>query len=235
MKNLKIIFAGLILGFIISCGTTKSENQDNMETETLWMNSTKVDCMGVGPMTCYQIQRGDYILFGAWEYFYDKIEGFEYEPGYIYRLKVAVENLDPSTVPADASTKRYKLIEILKKEVDKRLLINDVWALTQIKGKDITVSDEKERPQLEINVAERRIAGKAVCNRTMGMIEDLTTTRIKFGPIGVTRKMCLNNMELENQYTKIIAETEEYTLEGGGQLVLKDVGGKEILRFKKVD
>ncbi len=240
MKKLKVFFAWLTLGILVSCGSTKNGIQENMETETFWINSTKVDCVGVGPMTCLQIQKSDVILYKAWQNFYTKIEGFEYEPGYIYKVKVAVENLDPKTVPVDASTKRYKLIEVLEKKADPRLLINDIWVLTQIEGKDITISDERERPRLEIQVAKHRIAGKGVCNQMMGEIEDLTTKTIKFGAIGMTRKMCINNMPLEDQYAKLMGEVAEYTVEEGN-LVLRRIGanensaGTEILRFKKVD
>ncbi len=240
MKNLKVFFAWLTLGILVSCGSTKSGIQENMETETFWINSAKVDCVGVSPMTCLQIQKSNVIVYKAWQNFYTKIEGFEYEPGYIYRVKVAVESLNPKTVPADASAKRYELIEVLEKEADPRLLINDIWVLTQIEGKNIAISDERERPRLEIQVTKRRITGKGVCNQMMGDIEDLTTKKIKFGAIGMTRKMCLNNISLEDQYGKLMGEVAEYTIEEG-TLVLRRIGvneglpGTEILRFKKID
>ncbi|APD07445.1 hypothetical protein UJ101_01938 [Flavobacteriaceae bacterium UJ101] len=234
MKILNVFFALVTVGILASCSSTQKVTQKDMKTETFWINSAKVDCVGVGPMSCMQVQKGDYILFGNWQNFYDQIEGFDYEPGYIYKLKVEVEDLDPRMVPADASSKRYKLVEVLRKEADQKAQVNDIWVLAQIEGKDITISDEKERPRLEINLAQRKIMGKGVCNRMFGELKNLTAEKIEFGAIGTTRMMCINNMELEDQYTKTIGNTAQYAIEEG-QLILKDDTGKEILRFKKVD
>ncbi len=234
MKIFNVFFALVTISILTSCSSTQKVTQENMKTEIFWINSAKVDCVGVGPMSCMQIQKGDYILFGNWQNFYSQIEGFEYQPGYIYKLKVAVEDLDPRTVPADASSKRYKLVEILRKEADQKAQVNDSWMLTNIEGKRISISNERERPQLEINIKERKIMGKGVCNRLFGALKNLTAKKIEFGAIGVTRKMCMNNMQLEDQYTKTLGNTAQYAIEAG-QLILKDATGKEILRFKKTD
>ncbi len=234
MKIFNVFFALVTISILTNCSSTQKVTQENMKTEIFWINSTKVDCIGVGPMSCMQIQKGDYILFGNWQSFYSQIEGFDYEPGYIYKLKVVVEDLDPRTVPADASSKRYKLVEILRKEVDQKAQVNATWMLTNIEGKSISISNERERPQLEINVAQRKIIGKGVCNRLFGELKNLTAEKIEFGAIGVTKKMCLDKMQLEDQYTKTLENTAQYVIEKG-RLILKDATGKEILRFKKMD
>ena len=48
-----------------------------------------------------------------WRLFYDDIDGFTYEPGYDYRLKVQVSEL--TDVPADASSLNYRLIDTISK------------------------------------------------------------------------------------------------------------------------
>ena len=48
-----------------------------------------------------------------WQLFYDQIEGFEWEPGYTYELIVAVDEIE--NPPADASSLRYVLIEVVNK------------------------------------------------------------------------------------------------------------------------
>jgi len=50
---------------------------------------------------------------GEWQNFYDQIEGFEWEPGYTYELRVAVHQVE--NPPADASSLRYELIEVVDK------------------------------------------------------------------------------------------------------------------------
>ncbi|GAE83622.1 lipoprotein [Bacteroides reticulotermitis JCM 10512] len=49
-----------------------------------------------------------------WEYFYSNIEGFQYEPGYEFVLKVKEEKLE--NVPADASSIKYVLVKQISKE-----------------------------------------------------------------------------------------------------------------------
>ena len=67
-----------------------------------------------------------------------------------------------------------------------------------------------------------------------GELENLTSEKIKFGKMGMTRMMCINNMQLEGQYTKAMNNVDLYLIENR-QLILKDTTGSEILRFKKVD
>ncbi|MFV0237024.1 MAG: DUF4377 domain-containing protein [Flavobacteriales bacterium] len=234
MKIFNVFFVLVTISILASCNSTQKGVQETMKTEIFWVNSAKVDCVGVGPMSCMQIQKSDYMTFGGWKNFYSQIEGFKYQPGYLYKLKVSVEDLDPKTLPADVSSKRYKLVEVLRKEADPKAQAHDIWLLTEIEGKAISISEEKERPRLEINSVERKIMGKGVCNRVVGELKNLTAEKIEFGGIGVTRKMCIKNMQLEDQYTKVLGKTARYSIEKG-QLILKNDAGKEILRFKKVD
>jgi len=52
------------------------------------VNSYKVDCTGVRPMQCLLIQEGENMVEGEWQNFYAQIDGFDYEPGFIYKLRV---------------------------------------------------------------------------------------------------------------------------------------------------
>ncbi|WP_392588886.1 DUF4377 domain-containing protein [Serratia ureilytica] len=93
-------------------GTSMNQpvNAKEGQTEVLLVNSALVDCVGVGPMKCMQVRRS---AQQPWELFYTGIEGFTFEPGYQYRLKVRVTPVE--NVPADASSLRYRLIEQLEK------------------------------------------------------------------------------------------------------------------------
>lgn len=71
---------------------------------------------------CLLVQKNKNRIEGEWKYLYSKINGFELEEGYIYKLKVKEEKLE--NVPADASSIKYTLIEMLEKNVDKKLLLN---------------------------------------------------------------------------------------------------------------
>ena len=79
-------------------------------TEELFVASSRVRCMGVGPRDCMQVRNTPQ---QEWRLFYDDIDGFTYEPGYDYRLKVQVSEL--TDVPADASSLNYRLIDTIAK------------------------------------------------------------------------------------------------------------------------
>ena len=56
-----------------------------------------------------------------WEFFYDGIRGFDFEPGFIYRLKVSLHERDEGI--QDVGRYEYRLVEVLSKEeasVDER-------------------------------------------------------------------------------------------------------------------
>ena len=65
MKSL-LLFLQFIVFVVVSCKSEeKSEVEDTPLTETWWINIAKVDCQGVGPMSCFQIQKGEQIKNGA--------------------------------------------------------------------------------------------------------------------------------------------------------------------------
>ena len=72
----------------------------NTKKETFWINSYKTECVGVAPMSCLLIKRTE---DGSWENFYEKISGFEYVPGYMYKIEVEVEETEKENTPADKS------------------------------------------------------------------------------------------------------------------------------------
>lgn len=81
-------------------------------TETWMVGPERKPCSGVAPMECLQIKKNPSDT--AWQYFYDAIEGFNYEPGYTYTLEIQTEKMD--NPPADASSVKYKLIKIIAKK-----------------------------------------------------------------------------------------------------------------------
>lgn len=79
--------------------------------KTLIIGAQTVDCStGAGRMKCMQVKEN---ASENWTNFYSKIEGFTYEPGYEYVLKVKTEKI--ANPPADASSIKYTLIEQVSK------------------------------------------------------------------------------------------------------------------------
>jgi len=64
-------------------------------------------------MNCLLVQKGNQIGTEQWDYFYDSIEGFEYEEGFQYDLDVLINAIE--NPPADASSIRYQLIRLIRK------------------------------------------------------------------------------------------------------------------------
>lgn len=53
-------------------------------------------------------------LTNDWWYFYDGIDGFNFEQSYVYKLKVKTRNIP--NPPADGSSIEYSLVEVLSKD-----------------------------------------------------------------------------------------------------------------------
>lgn len=231
MKTITLLFLSLFIAN--SCNNTQKKDAT---TSTFFVNSAKVPCEGVAPMNCLQIQKGDTLEGANWEFFYNTIEGFTYEPGYIYKVKVKETALDPATVPADASTVKYTLVEILEKKEDATLQLHDIWALETVHGTAVNKENFpklSKQPVLELLITERRIAGNDGCNTIFGSIEDLDAEKIRFGKMGSTRMACLD-MEIPSSFTAALLKTTSYKKEGL-QLAFYNEENVKILNFKKVD
>lgn len=89
------------------------------ETKRVFIANTLVDCIGVGPQKCllYKENPSD-----EWTYFYDTIEGFEYEEGYNYEIEVTVTKIE--NPPADGSSLHYTLVKIISKEKNQSIAQN---------------------------------------------------------------------------------------------------------------
>ena len=112
--TLKIIKRGGIglVALLLAVASCKSSNSDTEASVTYWINSARVPCVGVGPMECLEVRQSE---SADWQLFYSDIEGFDYEPGYLYRIKVREEKRDPENIPADASSIRYILVSVEEK------------------------------------------------------------------------------------------------------------------------
>lgn len=232
MKNYLLLFPLLAL---IGCPAS-TEKAAETKQEIFWVNSLKVPCTGVAPMHCLQIQRGNNLQEGKWEVFYSDIEGFDYQTGDIYKLLVKIEELKPEEVPADGSSLRYTLVEILEKKPDPGLRLHDIWAVERIQGIPFKMKQENsknERPVLEIHLADKKILGNDGCNQFFGEIAKLTDTAIQFDKIGGTEMAC-PDMTTPQQFTAGLSQTASYKI-GGLKLYFFNKKGEEVLSFQKVD
>ena len=198
----------------------------------LWINSFTVQCEGVAPMNCLQVQESDSPEPGKWRNFYSSIEGFTFEAGYQYKLRIRKEMLED--VPADASSIRYVLVEVLEKTRDSKININDIWAVTHIRGEALDVHPQRQKdPVIEISLSAMRVMGNDGCNNFTGKIEEFDDGVIHFGPIATTRMMC-PDMTVPDRFNSAMQLVRSYRLEPG-RLVLLDSDGVELIACRKID
>ncbi|GAB5475671.1 MAG: hypothetical protein Mars2KO_37700 [Maribacter sp.] len=115
---------------------------------------------------------------------------------------------------------------------ENKILINEVWALTEMLGTPI--SDEMEkRPQLEFNSKASSFSGNNGCNQIMGNLKELTNTDVQFGMINETRMAC-KEMKLSSTFLSQLRETRHYKI-ADLNLTLTDSNGKVLLLFKKME
>ncbi|HEV7350580.1 DUF4377 domain-containing protein [Telluribacter sp.] len=108
MKRPLYLLVALLLCF--SC-----EKHDIEREIILKVRDSKAACVGAhGPMECLQIQEGELVGTQQWHFFYEQIEGFTYQEGYIYTMRVRKETL--RSPPADGSSIKYSLLELVSKE-----------------------------------------------------------------------------------------------------------------------
>ncbi|SIQ22161.1 protein of unknown function [Chryseobacterium indoltheticum] len=85
-------------------------NSTSDNEKTFIVGPETADCTGVAPMKCLQVKEKE---SDTWQNFYTNIEGFTYEPGYEYVLKVRTEKIE--NPPMDASSIKYTLIKQVSK------------------------------------------------------------------------------------------------------------------------
>ena len=101
-------FVWLALLALVACsGTSPTQSTKAMKWK---VDHYKVPCVGEGIFLCYLLTREG----GEREYFYDEIEGFDYEWGYTYEIEV--EQSPVKQPMADASSFSYRLKQQLSKE-----------------------------------------------------------------------------------------------------------------------
>lgn len=210
-----------------------TDSKENAIVETWWINSAKFDCTGVAPMSCLQIQKGEIIDSEKWEFFYSTIEGFEYQPGHIYQIKLSIEDR-PAPVPADASSKTFKLIEVISKEVDKSLRITNIWKVVEVgEIKNPVNFKSKEALIFEFNASAKTYFGDTGCNSIRGSIKENDGEKLLLGP-GASTMMACPDMSVEQAIGKALIDCRKYMIEDN-HLLLFNEEGKLLIKFMAVD
>lgn len=86
---------------------------ENFEEKTLYIDHYINSVFGFHEGLSYRVKENEE---DNWESLYEGIEGFEYELGYVYIIRVKIFQVE--NPPADGSSLRYEFVELLSKEVN---------------------------------------------------------------------------------------------------------------------
>lgn len=221
-----------LLSVLLMAQSCEKQENEESTTEIWWVNSAKVDCVGVGPMSCMQIQKGESLKDGEWTLFYDQISGFDYEPGYIYQLEVQVTKKE-EPIPADASALSYRLVKELGKTFDPRLALTNIWKLLHVGAIKDPKSAKGESLTFELNGSQGSYFGHTDCNSIRGGFVVEKKNEITFGP-GASTMMACPQMEVEIEVKKVLERVRTFEIENN-VLYLRDEKGDALMSLRAVD
>lgn len=185
----------LILLLALAC-----TSNDELQSKILIIGDHLVDCTGVGPQKCMLVKESQE---EEWSYFYDKIKGFEYEPGFTYELIVSETEIENPA--ADASSIQYVLKEVISKTpTQEGADLMKEWTVLKLKGLDQLSS----APTLVFQEEDQKLSGFAGCNNYFSTYQ-LKGQEITFDHSGATRKLC-PDMSVEDVFFKLLPEVARY-------------------------
>ncbi len=193
---------------------------------TLLVKENTVPCEGVAPMDCLQVKEG---TAKTWSNFYTTIKGFNYKPGYQYKLTVIKKKLT-GPLPADASAYSYQLKKIVYKRKVKvpasiTSYLNKKMILTQLNGKAIN----NGRVYLTIDNARHTIFGKSGCNR-FNTGYQLNGNTITINQAAGTLMACDEaSMKLEQEFTTVLDKKTFEIHAAGNSVHFKDPVTKAVM------
>lgn len=241
MKNIKFPLILTILIIACNCSSNNAVVQssksaldsiDSTKTATLWVRGFKNKCYGIAKMECLNVHHGFNLNNPQWEYFYTQIEGFKFEAGYLQKIAVKIDYLDPTQVPADVTSVKYTLVKVLEKRAE---ILEGHWLLEKINNQTIAQNELDRIPEISLMIARREMAGYDGCNFIRGKIEDLTYSTIKFSNVASTKMACLNmvDQKIEQVFRAMLNRVIQYRIEGDKLIFLDQEAGRKIVYKRK--
>ncbi len=222
MKQTKVLL--LIASAIMLLQSCSQKNS------VFWVSGVKTECTnGIAKTECLNIYKGEDSNNPVWENFHSHIKGFKFEEGYMQKIKVKEIKLKEKDIPADASSVKYELVEVLEKQKDTRAELNGTWTLTQINN--TTIKTGTPIPSITIDLTKRKLSANGGCNSFAGEIESITKSEITLGIIIGTKRACLNK-NIENDFRKALDNIKAYQVQDE-TLTFFNESGNKILTFTK--
>ncbi len=195
---------------------------------TFYVAPLQADCEVVGPQKCFLVRRSPN---ENWIMLYSPINGFDYEPGFSYRIKVQRKRVKHP--PADGSKYEYVLLEELeKKDVTSDIVPTDLtgrdWKLEYMRCDNVAYLVEDAVPFIRFE-EDGKVNGFAGCNNFFGSYT-LEGRTLRIGEVGTNRKMCAETMDLEKAFLKMLS-MELRALFDNGKLILSSNDGNRMILY----
>ncbi|WP_173973373.1 META domain-containing protein [Flavobacterium bizetiae] len=219
MKRLKCMYV-----FVVVLLSTFTYGQESLK---MFVKENKVPCQGVGPMECLQVK---YDKDKEWQFFYDHIEGFNFEKGNRYEIMVT-RTKRPAPIPADASAYQYKLKSVISKTPvnAEKGIYNTKMILTQLNGKKIN----NGKAFITINDETGTISGKNGCNNFNVKYTKLSAkNQIKTdSPMGTLMACDSESMKLEQDFSAAITKKKFKIVKKNNTVQFKNAKNKVVMEF----
>lgn len=217
MKNSVFVFVFALL-VTFSCAKEK----------TLFVADHYADCVGSAPQKCLMVKENE---GEDWQMFYDQIEGFNYEEGYFYELKVKVTPV--KNPPADSSSLYYTLIKVVSKTKVEVIPTQAEIGNNGLEGNweviEITGFENKTGVNPTFSINENKINGKNGCNNFGGDIKIGEEGKLSISDLYQTKMFCMDEAALEMHFMEALRNTAGYKIENGN-LFMIDATQKTVFK-----
>jgi heat shock protein HslJ len=167
-----------------------------------------------------------------YELFYDQIEGFNFEPGFEYELRVLREPVaDP---PADGSAFRYSLVEEVNRSPTATIGLEDaIWQADSYVDDSGAMTDvlPEAIPNIEFNAGQA--TGSTGCNQFQSSYQQ-DGNSLQIEPGAVTQRACAEPvMNQERAFLDALANTAGYTI-SGNTLEFQNADSAPLIIFNRL-
>ena len=208
-----ILFLALLTG---TCGAKG--------TKTFYVADRKVAC--AGNYECIQIREK---TKDAWRVYADTIDGFKYEEGYAYKIRV-----QPFLTKDNFSglyDEKYTFIKVISKKKTSfnpaEKLAGKKWIIRSLDDTHRVLSIPDTSLVIQFDIKEGKLRGKNVCNNFTG---NFTTesSKIALNNIGATKMMC-KGQQLEDIIFDFYKSTTTYNIAGNTLTLYQPNGSNMVL------
>jgi heat shock protein HslJ len=197
-------------------------------TEKIWyVGPEMAPCTGVSSQMCLQVRENpqeNYDLFSG------EIEGFCYKPGFEYVIKVNEEPV--SNPPADASNKKWTLVEVISKTgaATASNLERVSWSLDSYLNRESKTECVLPYAEITALFESGRVSGHGGCNMYSGSYVT-EGNNITISGVLSTMMFCYDNISTqESEYLLNLQNATKYSI-SGNLLRMMNANGSVILTY----